>query len=987
MNSSTAMDDSDDLIGRTEHVTAIGVELTAIVGGGTRAVFLTGERGLGKTGTLDFAAARLAEAGAVVVRGSCLDIGEVSWCPLLVGLKRWLIEPALAPDVDAGAVAGLVGVLENGEASRDSAGPLFHRVSEGLQKIATGRPLALVIDDLQWVDNATLRFLPFLLAGLGPDRVLVVAGVRLGDLEPEHRVARMVADLRRQSSVTVRELKPLTREETAALVAAIVGTPSPAEQANRLWDRSRGNPFLVQVLARAERDGVEGLPDELRDIALAQVAALPDDARAVVEAVAVSGTPVRYGRLREVTGLGVERLAAAVTAAHRARILADGPDGCHIHVGLYAEVIESALAPLDRVRLNRRYAEVLSAAGATAGQGRLAQHWLAAERPLEAWHCAVTAAERAQELHRYGEAYAYWTMAASIVEEIAEATVPVDERRRLWRSAAEAAHRAGDHEEALRFLDRLAATMAKPLPSEWYVMRARVLARAERPLDALAEYGRADQATGGCSEEERAKATAHLADLLVQLGRYDAAQQAAGWALAVTREHRDGAKTRALAASALGVSQAYLNDPVAGRATLGNALAEAEQDGTPSDILVVRLREAELLTGPMNELDSGIDAARAGAELAERSGLGRTHGARFSAVAASGLFRAGRWAEASRAVDAGMQYTPSGAAAVELFLARAKITLASGDLDAAERDLDAAEALTAGRGSVRHVLPLFTLRAGLALWRGAYDEAAEAVDTGLSRWVGQTGDLEMRAVLVWHGLRAAAELATDPDWAGFDLAGRVATLRAAADGLAADSEKAADPVRDSVNGYLVLCHAELSRASGQPSVDAWERAVGAWRERRQPYPEAYALLRLAEARYLTGPVRNATAAGQLREAYRMAMTLGARPLAAEIREFAGRVKVALEPPPRTPRAPRRARAVGDTMPGLTARETEVLGLAADGLTNEEIGSELFISPKTVGVHLTKVYQKLHVDNRLKASNLYGRWRADPNRDGGDTHRS
>jgi DNA-binding NarL/FixJ family response regulator len=825
--------------------------------------------------------------------------------------------------------------------------------------------LALVIDDLQYVDNATLRFLPYLLAGLGPDRVLLVAALRVEDLPPGHRVVRMLADLRRQPSVTVRELTPLTREQTDAVVAGIVGGPSPPERADLLWQRSRGNPFLVTALARAERDGVEGLPAELRDIALAHVAALPADARTVVQAVVVCGTPVPYTLLREVTGLDEERAAAAVTVACRERVLDDGPDGYCVHVGLYAEVIEAGLAPPDRVRLHERFARVLEASGAAAEQGRLARHWLAAERPRDAWRCAVRAAERARDLHRYGEVHAYWAMAVSVVERIDDPEVSTVERRRMHVDAAEAAHLSGDHEAALRILDVLGSTLPRPLPSWWHLMRARVLTRSERPREALAEYEYARRGADDCPPEERAKATAHLADLMVQLGHYTAAQQAARRALEVVGDRRGGARTRAL--TALGVSQAYIDDPAAGRATLEEALVDAEK---ATDVILVRQRLAELLTGPLNELDRGIEVARAGADLAERSGLGRTHGARLSAVAAAGLFRAGRWAEAAGVIEAALEYTPSGADAVELLLGRATVALARGEPHRVERDLDAVEALTAGGGSVRHVLPLFTLRAGLALWRGRPGEAADAVHTGLSRWERQTEDLEMRAVLVWHGLRAAAEAAvrqgrpTDPD-------GRLDSLLEAVRELTTDSRAAAAPVREAVDGYLALCDAELSRVTGRHGVKRWDRVIALWQRRRHPYPEAYARLRLAEARFIAGPARNPEAVGSLREAYRMAVDLGAEPLVAAVRAVAARVRVDLDPPAPGAAAPRRRRpADAGPLAALTGRETQVLALAAEGHSNAEIAARLFISPKTVGVHLSNVFHKLGVTNRHQAGNIY-----------------
>jgi DNA-binding CsgD family transcriptional regulator len=703
---------------------------------------------------------------------------------------------------------------------------------------------------------------------------------------------------------------------------------------------------------------------------------------------------VLYTLLRQVTELDEARARAAVAIAERERILDSGPDGYYIHVDLYTEVIEADLTPSDRVRFNERYAEALRQSGA-AYQGQRARHLLGAEQPREAWRCAADVAQRAQDLHRYGEAHAYWTMAASIVEKIDDPDVPADERQRMRQRAAEAAHRGGDHDSALQILDELAADLHRPLPNWWHVMRARYLARAGRLQEALAEYESAERDADNCPPEDRANIAAHFAELLVQLGRYGRAREVASKALALARDRRACVSPLVLAGSVLGFSQACLEDPASGRATIEAALAAAEKHGMPADVLCAHLWLAELLIGPLNELDSGIEVALAGAARAERSGLGRTHGARLRAVAASGLFRAGRWAEAKAVIDTGLEYDPSGAAAVELLLARTKVGLGCGDLDAGERDLAAIEALTAGCGSVRHVLPLLTLRAGLALWRGDYQQAGDVVNTALSRYDGQTEDLEMRVVLVWHGLRAAADASprrrTNRGQPGDPRAAvdeRVAALREAASHLNEDSANAAVPVRDAVDGYLALCEAELSRADGKQDVEAWERAVEAWLRRRHPYPAAYALLRLAEARYLTGSFVNAAAARTLREAHRLAMDLGARPLAREIEGLAKQVRVELQPSRETPDAvPCPTPSATGPLARLTPREAEVLALVADGKTNQRIGSILKIRPSTVGVHINRILNKLDVDNRLLASNIFRDSQITSRRDGGDTLRS
>jgi DNA-binding CsgD family transcriptional regulator len=216
-------------------------------------------------------------------------------------------------------------------------------------------------------------------------------------------------------------------------------------------------------------------------------------------------------------------------------------------------------------------------------------------------------------------------------------------------------------------------------------------------------------------------------------------------------------------------------------------------------------------------------------------------------------------------------------------------------------------------------------------------------------------------VLAWHGLRAEAEAR-----AAGDPVDPVALrrLRTAVDRMTQGVGNAATPVRAVIDGYLDLCTAEISRIDERHDPAPWARAAATWDRRQQPYPAAYARLRRAEAALHRRSGRPA-AVGALREAYATAVAMGARPLAAEIVATAQRYRVTLDEPAE-PRVP----AAGDGLDMLTARECEVLAALAEGLTNREIGARLFISERTVGVHVGHIFDKLQVRTRVQASRVY-----------------
>ena len=157
---------------------------------------------------------------------------------------------------------------------------------------------------------------------------------------------------------------------------------------------------------------------------------------------------------------------------------------------------------------------------------------------------------------------------------------------------------------------------------------------------------------------------------------------------------RAGAHTvQARILAVVGFSSAYLDDAEAGSAAIDEALLVAERTGEPEALGEAYLRRAELLTGPLNRLVEGVAYAREGVERVQVLGLARTAGVALLTHAATALFRLGRWDEAGRALAEAWDRAPTGAAALDVRLARCRVTLGQGRLEEAAADLEAVELL------------------------------------------------------------------------------------------------------------------------------------------------------------------------------------------------------------------------------------------------------------------------------------------------------
>ena len=176
--------------------------------------------------------------------------------------------------------------------------------------------------------------------------------------------------------------------------------------------------------------------------------------------------------------------------------------------------------------------------------------------------------------------------------------------------------------------------------------------------------------------------------------------------------------------------------------------------------------------------------------------------------------------------------------------------------------------------------------------------------------------------------------------------------------------------------WVATATAEIARAHGSATPEAWAAAIAAWDAAPDPAEAAYVRYRHAEDALRRSGVK-ADVAAELQAAWRTTVQLGAAPLRAEIETLAGRARIKLEAEPRTNAADRAEDGAPAPQPpaggragsphGLSAREIEVLSLVAAGRSNGEIAERLFITRKTAGVHVTHILNKLGVSNRVEAA--------------------
>jgi DNA-binding CsgD family transcriptional regulator len=282
------------------------------------------------------------------------------------------------------------------------------------------------------------------------------------------------------------------------------------------------------------------------------------------------------------------------------------------------------------------------------------------------------------------------------------------------------------------------------------------------------------------------------------------------------------------------------------------------------------------------------------------------------------------------------------------------MALARGDLTTATESVAWIKSVLQGtRHQDQYHLPLVRLETGALLAQDRPAEALSVVEAAVSHF-GELSDSRY----IWPVLVAGAQACAAAAAAGARDGALTAQAAALLERLCTDARgRAADERAQQAHRLTFVAETARSEQPGD-RARAWDEAAQAWEALGEPYPQAQALLRSAEAALAAGDRDGA--ASKLRRSGALAQSLKAHPLSDGIAQLIRRARISPDPDA-SEREPEPQRL------GLTAREFEVLRLVAAGRSNREIAAELFISTKTASVHVSNILSKLGVGTRGEAA--------------------
>jgi ATP/maltotriose-dependent transcriptional regulator MalT len=881
----------------------------------------------------------------LTLRGVAGDREKTPYAPIITALRAYerVVPGALS---GSGRLSTHLSVLlpELGPAPE----PVDHlAVAEALggafEGIAAHQPTVVFLDDLHWGDDATLELLPRLAALAKDRRLLFLAVYRSDEVWRAHPLRRMRSQLRRGGILAELGLEPLEQGQSAELASRVLGRRLGPRLARRIFERTEGVPLFVEELAAALAGGEQleqqddlvelpagqdvPLPDTVRETVLLRTDQLSSAARQALEVASVADVRFDLGLVVDLAG------APGLEESIERGFIVEVADGVAtfrhalIREAIYAEI------PWTRRRVHHRHlAERLERAGAPPQL--LAEHWLAAREPERARPKLVAAAEafcaigayrdaarlgrRGLELWPAGEDEDARLVALERLGLCAELAGELGEAARVWEEVVDR-HRTGGASKALAEAERRLASIY-----ELSGARERAVTARTRSADTFADCGLAEKAVA-----ERLTVAAHL--------------QAAGRLTAALELVRgcseqlggiDNPELRARALALEGQVRTKLGEGQAGVALVRSALGLALGANASSAAADAYFRLASALEHAA-AYPAAIDAYVTAHNYCQTQGL-EGPGDVCRACLTPIMVHTGDWrraADVCRDVLAEASAPPLArmVAGGEL----GHVHVLRGESRRGRRLL--AEALTYARQTALFGLEVEATQ-GLARvddLEGQGEQAAAWMRTLLERW--QTREERHYSV---SALRWAATLFARRD--------RGADVGACADALSNIAAATGD-----TEALAALAHAlgELALLNGDADGAArqFTQALELLAETSAPHDRAETQVRAGIALAAVG--ERQAAVDQLTDAHRTARNLGARPLA---NDAAAQLEALGEP-------------VEGHSAGLSRREVEVLRLAADGLTNREIATRLFLSKRTVDMHIRNVLAKLGCRSRVQAA--------------------
>ena len=606
---------------------------------------------------------------------------------------------------------------------------LFEEMLVVLDQLGNRSPVVLIIEDAHWARPVQPR------PAHVPDREPAHSRGRTGPGQPgsdelhrTHPLRPLLATLDRIDWVERVDLPRLSRTATVDLASRILGHDPSDQMADVLYRRTSGNPLFIESLLCCDGENELSceVPESLRDLLLESVHRLPDDTQELLRTASSSPGVTSHALLAAVTGLDDTALSRALRPAVTANVLRAEAAGYAFRHELIREAVHEDLLPGEHGRLHSKFAEAIDADNTLVPPGRaaveMAYHWNAAHDStwalIAAWRAAAQAARRSRQAERL-------SLLARVLElwdQVPDAAGRIEaDHVQVLEEATAAAHDADEWERGIA----LASSALKELDASVSPVRAaRLLEQRGRYRMHIGRHGSAEDFDAGLRLVPGSVDVPTRVRLLLSMARCipyrESDRSYAEEALALARSADDKineAKALLMLAMFDGDDGQQASPGSSAIELIEQARALGRESCDLGILLAAAINESHLLEGAGLH-ERAFEAARDGVLSADAHSLSRTSGSVLTINQAEPLLALGRWDDAIRATDSGLdvEVMPRPSHRALLQIIKGTIALSRGDNELAAQLAKLAESLLRDMTyKLQNKLPLVRLQILLAL--------------------------------------------------------------------------------------------------------------------------------------------------------------------------------------------------------------------------------------------------------------------------------
>lgn len=947
------MIDTFKIVGRTKEKNELHRHIDSMRSGKGTIILVPGEAGVGKTVLVEEV---LSHSGAMVLVARSNEEGNPPYS-LITSVVRSCLRQGDIKRFNCGPLTKYLSFIlpELGRPPEDvDAETVKEAITSAFIHLAKEKPTIVFLDDIHWADNATVEFLLFIASRLRDYSLLFIASYRSDVVIRGHKVSRLKNNLRRARLLNEITINPLDRDDTRSFLFNLLNKNPSEEFTNKLYAKTHGIPFYIEELINAleengslDKTGPEvilsdddlPIPDGIRNTVLQHLNFLSPEALRQIEVAAVAGIEFNLNMVAEITDTetGLDELFEKKLIKEKESDIAE------FRHALIRDAVKSEVKWTQRKNLHKQIASYLEEKNSLPEI--VAEHWLAANELDKARNSLIESVEQSCSIYAFQDASEYANKAIEIWPEGKDETG----RIKILKRFAHCSQLSGNLNDAIETLKEIAES---PVVLEHHDQLGEVYRSLATLYGLMGEWDQsAESRINSAVEFEKAGLLAEAAsEYLVLAGRYvgmiqtnkalDAANKSIEFAVRVKRIDIES-MARGLSGNILSMQGEFDR----GREVVQEALSLAIKNNETDAASIIYRRLASALEYASDYL-SARNAYYNAYNFCVTEGKEASAQICLSCMSYT-LFQTGEWKkslEFCRRVITG-ENTPESSIPIGYSI-MGMIFSFRGETKKAFKNLNEAIKLTRK----------FEIAAGelLSLWALAvvYENEADLVSE----------ERTYRAILsLWEKTQDRHDVIPAFMWAAkfFVENNFEKETTQCAEALTSIASATGNPEAMAALAY-VLGEKSLLNKNIEEAINQFSQAINHLEKMEIPLEKLFIEFRLGTVLKQQGSDKKAVQ--HLNNALSISKKLGTRPYSSQIEEQLKILGIQAKESRKEDSEERKGRA------GLTKRQLEILGLLSQGLTNKEIAEKIFLSTRTVDMHVSHILERLNCRSRVEALN-------------------